>query len=466
MGMQMKVFGVVALAAAALAAAAATAHAAPFQASASGLPFTPLTKQDVQQAPTCQNGRLCYTPQMIADAYDFPHQHSAPTGAGETIVVVVAYGSPFGGADFDAFNAQFGLPAVNITELDQQTIMAPVGSNDFLTWGLETSVDVEWAHALAPGAKIVLAVAANDDTSNLAEMTREVAQAYPDAIVVQSFGGDESGPWSDPDAMSVMDKAFASIALHGGSVVAASGDLGATNDTIDPRYPGEVGLMPVYPASSPLVLAVGGAEGNPYPGGLWNNGSYGGEQVWNELLADGSAGASGGGRSTVYPTPIWQRGVAPFTGRGVPDVAWNAAAAGGAIIAFGGRFGSLGGTSAAAPQWAAVLALANELRAKTHRPQVGLVTPVLYTLARNKSTYRQDFHDITVGNNIFAFAADSGLPGYSAGVGYDYATGLGTPDVARLLKDLDGNEPWFARFGDLLTSHGHGKGHVSFHPGR
>src|SRR4051794_3182314 len=245
MGMRLRHLGVVALVAVAAALAATTAQAATFH-PAGGLIFTPLTKHDVQQAPTCQNGFLCYTPQMIEDAYDFPNGHSAPTGAGETVVVVVAYGSPFLAADVAAFDQQFGLPAANIAELDQQTIYAPVGSNDFLNWGLETSLDVEWAHAIAPGARIVVATAANDDTSNLAEMTREAAQAYPDAITVVSFGGDESGAASDPDAMSVMDRAFASLALHGGSAVAASGDLGATNNTIFTG--GEPTPMAGYPA--------------------------------------------------------------------------------------------------------------------------------------------------------------------------------------------------------------------------
>jgi hypothetical protein len=94
------------------------------------------------------------------------------------------------------------------------------------------------------------------------------------------------------------------------------------------------------------------------------------------------------------------------------------------------------------------------------------VTPLLYLLARDKSTYKQDFHDITVGSNSI-FGADSGVPGFAAGKGYDYPTGLGTPDVARLLDDLSGRDASFLRFGDLLTSHGRGKNdHVRFAPGR
>jgi len=443
---------------------AASAAAAPFRPAAQGLPYIQLTAAQVQQAPTCRNGLLCYAPSMMRDAYDFPNGRGAPTGAGQTIVVVDAYGSPFLGADVAAFDAQFGLAAPDLTVLDQQILQAPTGSGDFLDWGLETSLDVEWVHALAPDAKIVLGVAANDDTSNLYEAGREAMEQYPSAILVQAFGNDEVGPASiDPAGADAFDALYARIALHGGTVVASAGDFGASNFT---PFVGDPTPMASFPASSPLVLAVGGTEGNPYPGGLWNKGKYGGEQVWNEVLPNGAAGASGGAPSVVYPAPPWQLGVTGSPMRAVPDVAYNAAANGGVIISFGGTFGALGGTSAGAPQWAAILALANELRARDRSGPLGLVAPQLYLLARRPSTYRQDFHDITVGSNAW-FGADSGLPGFSAGLGYDYPTGLGTPDVARLIKDLAGRDALSLRLGDLLTPHhGGGHGHAQFAPGR
>src|SRR3954467_6066515 len=202
---------------------AASAAAAPFRPAAQGLPYIQLTAAQVQQAPTCRNGLLCYAPSMMRDAYDFPNGRGAPTGAGQTIVVVDAYGSPFLGADVAAFDAQFGLAPPNFVEYDQQNVLAPVGSNDFLTWALETSLDVEYAHAMAPDAKIVLAVAANDDTSNLVQVEREVLAQYPTAILAQSFGGDETGPASDPDAMAALDQLFATQVAHGGTVIASSG---------------------------------------------------------------------------------------------------------------------------------------------------------------------------------------------------------------------------------------------------
>lgn len=452
--------------AAAAAALATTAGAATFRPAVQNLPYTQLTPAQVQQAPTCQFGRLCYTPQMIRDAYDFPNGRGGATGAGQTVVVVDAYGSPFLAADVAAFDQQFGLPPVDLTVVQQQTVLAPPPDGDSpFNWALETSLDVEWVHALAPGARIVLAVAANGDSSNLVQVEREVLAQYPSAIVTQSFGTDEAGANADPDAMTALDALYLSQVLHGGTVVTSSGDYGATNGT--PFGPGPVTPMAGYPASSPFVLAVGGTEGNPYPGGLWNNGRYGGEQVWNEVLQTPQGtqfGASGGAPSTVYPAPPWQLGLTGTTMRAEPDVAYDAAANGGVIIAFQGTFGVIGGTSVGSPSWAAIVALANELRGRQGLPPLGLATPQLYTLARDRNTYRQDFHDITTGSNDLG-NGQFGLPGFSAGPGYDFPTGLGTPDVARLIKDLAGRGALRLRLEDLLRSHGHGRGHGAFSPG-
>jgi subtilase family serine protease len=154
--------------------------------------------------------------------------------------------------------------------------------------------------------------------------------------------------------------------------------------------------------------------------------------------------------------------------RAVPDVSYNAAYNGGVIVVFGGRHGVLGGTSAGAPQWAAIVALANEVRGKRGEPSLGLATPQLWLVARDKNGYRRDFHDIVVGSNALG-GPGSGLPGFDARPGFDFATGLGTPDVARLLKDLSGRDS--LRFGvDDLDGSQHGNGkhggkHVRFNAG-
>jgi subtilase family serine protease len=452
--------------------AASAAAAVPMRPALSGVPFNQISDAAAKaalQTPICPNGFVCYTPSFLREAYDFPTGRNAPTGAGQTIVVVTAFGSPFIQSDLAQFDAENGLPdPPSFTILTQQTPVTDQGSTDpasLQKWAIETSLDVEYAHAMAPGANIVLAVATTDDTTNVAEVEQEVLPQYPGSIVTQSFGVDETGLFSDPDTAAALDKLYLRHVLRGGTVVAASGDLGASGG--GPFVGGPPVPMAGYPASSPFVLSVGGTMGAPYPQGLWNSGRYGGEQAWNEPVPFfPGAGAGGGAPSVVYKAPFWQFGMTHSSMRAEPDVSYNAAFNGGVVVVFGGRHGVVGGTSSGAPQWAAIVALANELRGKRGLPSLGLATPQLWLLARDKSDYRQDFHDITLGSNGLG-GPGSGLPGFNAGPGYDFATGLGTPDVSRLVKDLSGRDSFRFRFDDLLESHGggrHGK-HVHFDAG-
>jgi subtilase family serine protease len=436
----------------------------------SGVPFSQISDAAAKaalQTPICPNGLVCYTPSYLRDAYDFPTGKNAPTGAGQTIVVVTAFGSPFIKSDLAQFDVENGLPdPPSFTILNQQTPITDQGSTDYQKWAIETSLDVEYAHAMAPGANIVLAVANTDDTTNVAQVEKEVLPQFPGSIVSQSFGVDEAGLFSDPDTAAVLDKLYLTHVLGGGTVVASSGDLGASG--VGPFVGGPPVPMAGYPAASPFVLSVGGTMGAPYPQGLWNSGKYGGEQAWSEPVPFfPGAGAGGGAPSVVYEAPLWQRGMTDSSMRAEPDVSYNAALNGGVVVVFGGHHGVVGGTSAGAPQWAAIVALANEVRGKRGLPPLGLATPQLWLLAREKNSYRKDFHDITVGSNALG-GPGSGLPGFDAGPGYDYPTGLGTPEVSRLLKDLSGHDGMRFRFDDLGESHGdgtHGDKHVHFGPG-
>ena len=456
------VLAVLAGAALASVAAVSAANVRPLLASS---PFTPLSGPSVP----CLNGGLpCYLPSEIQQAYNFPSGQAAPNGAGQTIVVVVAYGAPFVGPDVQTFGGLTGVPSPpDLTVVPQKTaIPAAHGSGQTYFWEVETDLDVQWAYAMAPRAKIVLAVANSDDTLDIAQVMREVLPKYPGAIVTQSFGMDETGPASDPSLVATFSPMYLDAVRRGGTVLAASGDLGASNGTeLEAMFFPELGVTPsamaAYPASDPLVLAVGGTEGNPYPMGLLSDaGTYGGEQAWNEISPFGAPGAGGGAPSAVFDAPPWQRSL-HTKDRLVPDVSYNAALVGGALVivscrpnmADGGvtldptcvdpsRQGyiAVGGTSAGAPQWAAIVALANQVRMSQARRPLGLVSPLLYDLARDRRSYARDFNDVTAGSNALdlrAFGAPAPSQfGFAAAPGYDMATGLGTPNVANLLKDL------------------------------
>jgi len=368
----------------------------------------------------CETTQRCYRPSAIRAAYNFP---SKLTGAGQTIVIVDAFGSPTIKQDLARFDADFGIPdPPSFTILCPESgcpVLDPTDTHhDETGWTVETSLDVEYAHAMAPGANIVLAVASTSsgDAINVAEAA--AIKQFPGAVLSQSFGIPEALVHGNNAQVQQAHKNYVAATVAGITLLASAGDNGATNG---------VSALPNagFPASDPLVTSVGGTEGNPYYYGLLKNGSYGSEQVWNEPKF---GAATGGAPSAFFPVPSFQTGLG-LASRTVPDVAYNAAIEGGVLVldsALGGFF-LVGGTSCGSPQWAAIVALANQ--AAGH--PLGLVNPLIYKVAES-SNYANDFHDITTGDNkLFETQA-----GYSAGTGYDYATGWGTPNVANLVADL------------------------------
>ncbi len=281
---------------------------------------------------------------------------------------------------------------------------------------------------MAPGARIVLAVSPSDDGDDLAQTVASCAPKYPGAIISQSFGSDED--LVSPTAFATFHAAFEAATTAGGTIVAGTGDFGATD--------GDPYAVAAYPASDPLATAVGGTEGNPYPGGLLrgsgNGKQYGGEQVWNEPDLFPFTVATGGAPSMVFGVPAYQ---APFNNnsmRTVADVSYLASINGAELIVFSGQLGGFGGTSVGPPHWAAIFALADQARAAAGEDTLGQANPALYAIASDQGQYSSDFHDITQGNNI----ANSDL-GFQAGPGYDIPTGLGTPDVSNLIGGLVGS---------------------------
>lgn len=334
---------------------------------------------------TYQNG---YAPSQVKTAYGV--NQLSYTGAGETIAIVDAYGSPSIQNDLAAFDKQFGLSAANLTIAYPDG--APKRSNS--GWALETSLDVEWAHALAPGANIMLVVANSASTTALVDAIN-YATSHGAQVVSNSWGGSEFSS----------EASYDTDFQHAGVVYTASaGDSGAGVE---------------WPAASPYVLSVGGTALT-----INSNGSYGGESAWS---------SSGGGTSAYESLPSYQTNWSSVigSGRGVPDIAWDADPSTGVAVydttrdqGQAGWF-EVGGTSVGAPSWAAMIALADQGR--TSPLSNSDVMTQLYNLAgtTNSSGYTTNFHDVTSGSN-----------GNSALAGYDLVTGIGSPQINNLIPAL------------------------------
>jgi subtilase family serine protease len=371
-------------------------------------------------------GLACYTPAEIRTAYDVPSQWD---GAGQTIVIVDAFGSPTISQDLATFDQAFGLPPAQLTVLypDGKPTWRPTSLD--LDWAEETSLDVEWAHAIAPKAAIDLVVAPTPYGDAINTAIAYAVQKHLGNVLSMSFGAPEAAIAGHGNNLQLLqaDALFRQAAAQGMSLFASAGDSGATNG-----YPSPNAL---FPASDPNVTAVGGTDLF-----LTDSGAYQGETVWNDSVQSlcpygctyGPFGATGGAPSAIFPQPSYQSGDgAGYAMRTTADVAYNASVYTGILVYLGfpgvpSGFYFFGGTSEGAPQWAAIAALADE--AAGH--PLGPLNPRLYAIFADPHLYAQDFHDVTVGNNAF------GGPGYNAGPGYDLPTGLGSPDVAHLVATL------------------------------
>jgi len=377
------------------------------------------------QAPESATNPLpCYAPAQIRRAYDIP---SNLTGAGRTIVIVDAFQSPTIVSDLDLFDSTFGLPnpTLNIIAPQGLTPFDPTNA-DQVSWSAEISLDVEWSHAIAPGATIDLVLAKSDQDPDILAAQQYVVNKNLGDVLSQSFG--EAETCMSPAVLTAQHQAFEAALKEHMSVFASAGDDGAAL----PNCAGTAYIKSVgTPASDPLVTGVGGTHLNAN----YTTGNYYSESVWNNSGEATDAGAGGGGFSTIYPRPSYQR--AAHTGsafRGVPDVTYNGDVYGGVLVVWSssglgaGLFWIIGGTSAGSPQWAGITALADQ--AAGHR--LGFLNPSLYALARTP-LYYSVFHDVLIGNNSWDV---SGITGYSARPGWDAASGLGSPKAAALIKLL------------------------------
>jgi subtilase family serine protease len=363
----------------------------------------------------------CYGPSQIRNAYALSSLiASGNDGSGRTITIVDAFQNPTMASDLASFDKTFGLPAPPSFKT-----IAPLGKTSFnasdpnqVGWSSEIAIDVEWAHAIAPGAKIVLALAPSDSDADLIATESYVISKGLGDVVSMSFGDAEQ--CMDPALQQKEHSLYASANAAGVTLLAASGDVGAAQYSCD----GSSFVKAVsIPASDPDVTAVGGTE-------LFadlTSGAYKNETTWNEPKFNA---AGGGGFSSVYPRPDFQNGVSGVgTMRGVPDVAFDASIQFGVIVAWGssgssGEYWIFGGTSVGSPNWAGIVALADQ--AAGH--DLGNINGKLYALGNSGAP---DFNDILNGNNSF-----QSISGYTAKHGWDAATGWGSPVGANLVKDL------------------------------
>ena len=311
-----------------------------------------------------------------------------------------------------------------------------VADDDFY-WALETTLDVEWAHAIAPAANIVLLTSPVDETQGIQglpqflQLEQYALNNHLGNIISQSWGTAERTlfPTATMPIFNEFNTFYQQAAAQHVTVFATSGDDGTANDVVTQNnvfpYP-----TVLFPGSSPYVTTVGGTR-------LWTNtdGSYRGEVAWDVPPYV----ATGGGISQHYAEPSYQTAHLPTAMqrqlhgyRGVPDIAYNASAGSSVLMYMSFRgtttkgYYNIGGTSEGAPQWAGITAIADQY---VHR-SLGFLNPALYSLA-NSLAYARDFHDITQGNNGLY-----GVRGYNAGTGWDLLTGWGSPNVTNLVHDL------------------------------
>jgi subtilase family serine protease len=496
---------------------AASAAARGFASNAVSVPLSAFTKSaDQYTACTLPDGTTvdfyhCYTPQQIRAAYGVSGVAALSSGTpnygqGQTIVLVDAYGSPTAASDLQHFHDTFfaSLPSPNFQQVFPQGNpqyhntchgKGLSGSCAAAGWSGEATLDIEWAYSIAPEAHIVLLAVPPAETEGvqglpnlLKAISGEISATPPGTLFSMSFSANEP---TFGGAAAVQTAKFDQVFQQGltkdDNFFAATGDNGPEGvskqhkETVSYTYP-VVG----YPSTSPYVVAVGGtqlqygwtwdptsnaaytASGAANPA-YWNWTNGGDSQaVWNESWAQI---ATGGGASAIYPRPSWQTGVDAGYGdhRLVPDTAWNAAVNGGVdvyITAYPqyncgnatGCWAFYGGTSAATPQTAGLVALVNAARAGAGKAPIGFLDPLLYggvgasaysdIVPQHYGSAPATFagSDVGVSGPVYKSVGDlednqlwdSSIPGYPTTSGYDATTGWGTPNAPAFVSALAG----------------------------
>lgn len=414
-------------------------------------------------------GRRCFTAAAMENSYNLPALYAmGDEGQGVTIAIIDSFGNPNMASDLANFDTQMGLPHMcgepgqacgadtptfqHVYWNGKTEVKAPPpnsqspGSQNRNAWALETSLDVEWAHAIAPLANIINVTTNPAETQGVqgfpAMMDAEqfVVDNNQATVITQSFGATEEG-FGSTQALMNLRHAFISAAAHGVTVLASSGDGGTANSKKTPvPNPSTVPFPTVnWPASDPLVTAVGGTYlcTNPVTGVGVDSADPPANCQANPGVREVGWTNSGGGFSHVFDAPAYQgslpAGSTPIIGamRGVPDVAFQASSRTGPLVydtapGAGGWF-IVGGTSCSSPEFSGLVAIADQIAGHG----LGQINPTLYKLATGPN-YGTDFYDVTTGEN----KTDPTIPGYPATAGWDPVTGLGTPDAATLVPAL------------------------------
>jgi subtilase family serine protease len=444
--------------------------------------------------------RTCFTPQALRSAYNVAPLYAAGwKGNGVTIAIVDSYGSDTMAHDLHVFDAAFGLQPMCGEEgvtctagMPKFSELAVTGSpatnpqpgkgthlEDKSAWALEVALDVETSHAIAPMANILLVHSNNAETlgvqgfPNMMKAEDYVISNHLAQVISQSFASAEDA-FNGTASLENLRYAFKNAAANGVTVLGSSGDGGTANGMKAPVATGG-NLIPyptvVWPASDPLVTGVGGTYLCTDPNAAETQarttyikpgiGAKCGSSTFNAAHAAEVAWTfSGGGFSHVFSRPTYQAGTLPAGStpipaatRGVPDIALQASAGTGALVYLslppdgsGSNIGQtgwydIGGTSLSCPQWAGLIAIADQINKASHPSEsgLGLINPALYKLASNAGTYASDFFDIShtaIAGVQNTNQGDPSIPGYPATQGWDPVTGLGTPNAALLIPDL------------------------------
>jgi subtilase family serine protease len=424
-------------------------------------------------------GVRCFTPQSMTAGYNFgPVYASGWTGKGKTIAIIDSFGSPSIADDLHVFDTAFGLqpmcgetgvtctpdmPTFSILEVQGSPAPLPqppnkgTGQENHFAWAVEVSLDVEWAHATAPGANIILVTTPTAETLGvqgfppMMKAVQYVVDHHLADVISMSLSAGEGTFKNGSAALMNLRKALMDAQANGVTVLAATGDNGSANVLKEP-----VKIQPLipypsigWPASDPLVTAVGGTYHCTDPTNTTGPVVDSTDPPVNCQDHPGEAEvgwiAGGGGYSIFFSRPDYQNNLpagssyvgssigapGPNTNmRGVPDVAYQASGRTAPLV-YLGAFGwfTVGGTSCSTPQWAGLVAIADQISGT----DLGFINPGLYKIGTIPSRYAADFFDVTQGNNALYAPI---IPGYFASPGWDAVTGLGTPNAANLAPDL------------------------------